>query len=50
MDSSLRRAVLGLNNKRSAVELAAEGKRRHWPDGVVPFAIDDSLSKLYFLF
>jgi len=43
MDDSIRRAVLGLNKKRSAVELALEGHRKHWPDGVVPYVIDESL-------
>ena len=48
MDNSIRRAVLGLNEKRSAVEMSEEGHRMHWPDGVVPYTIDPSLSKLHF--
>ena len=45
MDEGLRRAVLGENSKRSAVELSLEGKKRHWPEGRVPYIIDESFSK-----
>jgi hypothetical protein len=46
MDNSIRRAVLGLNDKRSAEELATEGKAKHWPGGIVPYVIDPSLKPL----
>jgi len=43
MDDRLRRAVLGLNKKRSAIEQALDGHKRHWPNGIVPYLIDESL-------
>lgn len=46
MDNTIRRAVLGLNSKRSAIQAAAEGKRRHWPLGVVPYTVDDSFKPI----
>lgn len=46
MDEGLRRAVLGENSKRSAVEIATEGKKRHWPKGRVPYIIHESFKPL----
>ena len=47
MDDSLRRSVLGINDKRSAVDSSQEGSRKHWPNGRVPYKIDDSLGKSF---
>lgn len=41
MDNDIRHFVLGHNDKRSAVSLADEGKRKHWPNGIVPFVFDE---------
>jgi len=46
MDEGMRRAVLESsagNHDRAAVWIAEDGGTRHWPDGVVPYTIDDSL-------
>lgn len=43
MDSELRRAILGVENKKAAVFDSELDGRKHWEDGVVPFVIDDSL-------
>ena len=45
MDDRLRRAVLGEGDKRSAVVDSKEGRSHHWPNGIVPYKIDESLSK-----
>ena len=49
MDERLRRAVLGLDDKRSAVEGSTTGHAYHWPNGIVPYTFDESLSKFNFL-
>lgn len=48
MDSDLRNAVLG--KKRSALLVAKVGQKKHWPNGRVPFLIDNSLSTYVCIF
>jgi len=45
MDEDLKNTVLG-HNKRSAVAAAELGHRKHWPGGVVPYLLDDSLKPI----
>ena len=48
MDDGMRSAVLQSsvgNHERAAIWIAEDGGSRHWDDGIVPYEIDDSLSK-----
>ena len=48
MDDRLRRSVLGIKNeKRSGIISAEVGHSMHWPDGIVPYTLNDNLSKLF---
>ena len=45
MDSELRKAVLGAGSKRSGIIAAEVGKKKHWPNGIVPYVLTESLGK-----
>ena len=47
MDSELRKAVLGAGSKRSGIIAAEVGKKKHWPNGIVPYVLSESLGKAY---
>lgn len=46
MDDQIRQAVLGIkNDKRSGVISSEVGHSKHWPNGIVPYTLNDNLSK-----